>query len=233
MRKSGRIVIAGAVFLAAVTFTACSVTKQAPVEQSTINCAFLGASCANLTPGKDGQAKFRYFAPGVQWTQYHSVILDPVTYWAGEKDSLSSKDQQTITNYFHQELEKQLQTKFKVVTTPQPDAIRIQVAVVNADTATPILRSFSMIIPQAHVLATLKDLATGSFPFAGSAQAELKMTDSMTGAVLGEAVDRRVGGGAFRAGFQWQWGDAENAVDAWSKELVEKLSTWTSGTATP
>jgi hypothetical protein len=43
----------------------------------------------------------------------------------------------------------------------------------------------------------------------------------------------RIGGGSAATGFQWQWGDAENAIDKWCEMLTERLSSWTSGTATP
>ena len=88
-----------------------------------------------------------------------------------------------------------------------------------------------MIVPQARVLSSLKYLATGTFPFVGAAQAEAKVTDSVSGQVLGLFVDKRVGGGAFTTGFQWQWGDAENAINHWAELAANKLSAWTSGTA--
>ena len=43
-------------------------------------------------------------------------------------------------------------------------------------------------------------------------------------------VDKRIGGGSFTTGFQWQWGDAENAINHWAELLTTKLSGWTSGT---
>jgi hypothetical protein len=46
-------------------------------------------------------------------------------------------------------------------------------------------------------------------------------------------VDKRIGGGSFTTGFQWQWGDAENAVNAWAELATKRLSSWTSGTAAP
>ena len=58
----------------------------------------------------------------------------------------------------------------------------------------------------------------GKYPFSGGGQAAAKVTDSMTGEVLGAAVDRRTGGGAIQTAAQWQWGDAENAIKAWSRD---------------
>jgi hypothetical protein len=104
------------------------------------------------------------------------------------------------------------------------------VALVDADTATPVLRTISMIVPQARGLNTLKYLATGSYSFVGSAEAEMKAMDSVTHQVLVAAVDKRVGGGSLKTAAQWQWGDAENAMNAWAEQLATRLASWTSGT---
>jgi hypothetical protein len=50
------------------------------------------------------------------------------------------------------------------------------------------------------------------------------MTDSLTGQVLALAVDKQIGGNAFSTGFQWQWGDVENAIDHWAELIANKLS---------
>jgi hypothetical protein len=136
-----------------------------------------------------------------------------------------------LVNYFSQQLNKDLGQKFQLVTDPGPGVMKINVAIVDAEAATPVLRTISMLIPQAHMVANLKYLATGTFPFVGGAQAEAKVTDSVSGQILALAVDKRVGGGSFTTGFQWQWGDAENAVNHWSELAANRLSSWTSGAA--
>jgi hypothetical protein len=51
--------------------------------------------------------------------------------------------------------------------------------------------------------------------------------------MLAAVVDKRIGGGGIKASFQWQWGDAENAIDKWCELLSERLSDRTMGTAKP
>ena len=48
--------------------------------------------------------------------------------------------------------------------------------------------------------------------FVEPALAEAKLTDSHTGMLLGEWVDRQIGSGSVETAAQWQWGDAENAI---------------------
>ena len=45
-----------------------------------------------------------------------------------------------------------------------------------------------------------------SNPFVGGMQVEAKLTDARTGQVLGEWVDRQIGGESPQTAAQWQWG---------------------------
>lgn len=236
----------GALLTIVVLAAACATTQQVAVQPGSQSyCPFMGAAvCAKLVqtgePSRfssgspdSSRAFLRYVDGSAQWTQYNAVMLQPVTFWADDDSKVSVKDQHELTNFFYQALEKQLGAKYRMTDAPGPGVMRIQVALDDADSATPVLRTISMVIPQARALATLKFLATGTYPFVGSAQAEAKISDSQTGQVLVAAVDRRVGGGALGTAAQWQMGDAENAISAWSQQMADRLSSWTSGTAKP
>ena len=81
----------------------------------------------------------------------------------------------------------------------------LQVAISDAQSATPVLRSVTIVVPQARALGTLKYLATGTYPFVGVAQAEGGLFDGGTGMTLEAWVDTRVGGGNVSTAVQWQW----------------------------
>jgi len=208
----------------------CATTQQAPADQ--IKCSYLGSDCSKLTPGAEGQAALRFVNPAAPWMKYKKVMVQPVTFWGGDDTSVSPADQQMIVDYFQGALTETITKNFEVVTTPGEDVMKVQVAITDTKTATPGLRSISTIIPQARLIGSLKQLATGTYPFVGGAQAEVKITDSVSGVVLAEAVDRRIGTGAMRAGLQWQWGDAENAINAWAQQMDNKLTAWTTGKET-
>ena len=215
--------------LACLLLSACTTTQKVAVNQADVNCAFLANNCSLLTTGGKEQAGLRYVNPAAKWSQYNKIMIDPVTFWGGDSTKMSASDQQMLVNYFSQQLKAQLGEKFEIVNQPGPGVMKLDVALTDAEAATPVLRSVSMLIPQAHMLANLKYLATDSMPFVGAAQAEMKLTDSVSGRILAMAVDKRIGGGSFTTGFQWQWGDAENAVIAWTEMLKNRLSAWTSG----
>ncbi len=221
--------------LGLLLLSACATTQKAPIDtKSGLNCGLLGKDCSlRLVAGGKDQASMRYVNPSVQWTSYKQVMISPVTFWGGDTTQVSAADQQTLVNYFNQQLNEQMGKRFTIVQQPGPGVMKLDVAMTDAESATPVLRSISMIVPQAHLLSNLKYLATGTFPFVGGAQAEMRITDSVTGKVLAEALDKRIGGGAFRSGFQWQWGDAENAINTWCEMGAKRLAAWTSGAERP
>jgi hypothetical protein len=213
--------------------SACTTTQKAPIDQASMHCGLLGDVCGRLMPGGKDQASLRYISPSAQWTNYNKVMIEPVSFWGGASTSVSAADQQMLVNYFSQQLKEQFGKKFQIVDQAGPGVMKLTVAMTDAETATPVLRSISMIVPQAHMLSNLKYLATGTFPFVGGAQVEAKMTDSVSGDLLAAVADKRIGGGSFTTGFQLQWGDAENTIDKWCEMFSERLSSWTTGTATP
>jgi len=222
-----------AMALGVLLLSACTTTQKAPIEQASMSCGLLGDVCGKLTPGGKDQAGLRYINPSAQWTNYSKVKIEPVTFWGGDSTAVSATDQQVLVNYFSQQLKEQVGKKLEIVDSAGPGVLKLTVAMTDAETATPVLRSISMIIPQAHMLSNLKYLATGTFPFVGGAQVEAKITDSVSGDLLAAVADKRIGGGSFTTGFQWQWGDAENVIDKWCERTAERLSSWTSGQATP
>jgi uncharacterized protein DUF3313 len=196
-------------------------------------CAYLAPDvCSKLTPGTGDEVALRYVAPNVPWSQYTKVMVSPVTVWSGAKRKISAEDAQRLANYFYQALVQQIGTKFTIVDEPGPGVLKVQAAFTDAEAAVPVLRTVSMVIPQARALATLKYIATDSYPFVGAAQGELEVTDSRTGEVLAAAVDRRIGGGSLQTAAQWQWGDAQNVMDHWAQLAATRLANLRSGQPT-
>jgi uncharacterized protein DUF3313 len=77
-----------------------------------------------------------------------------------------------------------------------------------------------------------QSVATGHAAFAGSAEAAFKATDSTTGQLLAESVDKRIGGMAVTTAAQVQWGDAEAAMDYWSQRIAQRAVALGAGTPT-
>jgi len=223
--------LAGAAVLTSV-LSACAATSQGQValQQETPTgqtaptgaAQFLGSDASLLQPGAEGQAAFIYINPNVQWSNYKKILLKPVEFWDTPDSSVSPDNQKMLTSYFYNSLQKNLQQNFTIVDQPGPGVATFAVAIINAEAATPGLRSVSLVIPQARILNYAQSLATGHAAFAGSAEAAFKATDSVTGQLLAESVDKRIGGMAVAGAAQIQWGDAESAMDYWSQKIAQR-----------
>jgi hypothetical protein len=184
---------------------------------------FFGNDASLLQPGKEGQAAMVYINPNAQWSSYTKILLRPVECWDSSDSATPTKDQQMLVSYSYNHLKETLQKNFTMVDQPGQGVLVLYVAIINATGATPVLRSISVAVPQARILNGLQSLATGSYAFVGSAEAEMKAVDGSTGQFLAGAVDQRSGGMAVSSAAQWQWGDAENAINYWSERISTRL----------
>jgi hypothetical protein len=184
---------------------------------------FLGPDASKLAPGPEGGAALASINPDAQWSSYTKIKLMPVEFWAAADSKVSTADQAVLTEYFYNALQTNLSKSFTLVDQPGPGVMTLRVALMDARTAVPGLRTISVIVPQARVLNMAQSLATDSYAFVGSAEAEMKVTDSVTGTMLAEAVDQRAGGMGIKSAASFQWGDAQNAMDYWAQKISNRI----------
>ncbi|MGH7925153.1 MAG: DUF3313 domain-containing protein [Candidatus Binatus sp.] len=221
-----------AAFLCGVLMTGCSQTVESQpavlqqaegAQPAPAVAGFFGQDASLLQPGTGDQAAMSYLNPNAQWSQYQKIMLQPVEFWDDPSTKVSQSDQQMLGDYFYNQLKEDLSKNFTLVDQPGPGVLVLRVAIVNATTSTPGLRTVSVIVPQARVLNGIQSLATGSYAFAGSAEAEMKATDGATNQFLAGAIDKRAGGMAISQAAQWQWGDAKSAMDYWAQKITNRL----------
>jgi hypothetical protein len=187
---------------------------------------FLGSDYSLLQPGAPGsgqEAMLAYINPSVSWSSYNKIIIEPVTYWADSDSKLSSNEQQVLCDYFYNVLVTDFGKNFTIVNDPGPGVAKLTVALTDASSATPVLRTISVIVPQAHALNLIKAGLTGTYAFVGSATGEAKLTDSVSGQLLAAWADQRFGTAAVRNAGVWEWGDADHAMEYWANGLDKRL----------
>jgi Protein of unknown function (DUF3313) len=189
---------------------------------------FLGNDYSLLTPlaeGSDQQVMLRYTNAHVNWSNYNAIIITPVTFWAVDDSKVSPADQRTLCNYFDKVLVKDIGKNFAIVDQPGPGVAKLSAASTDATSAVPVLRTISLVSPQARVLSLIKMATTGTYPFVGSAQGAAKLTDSVSGQLLEAWADKRMGGASLKSVDVFWWGDAESAMDYWANRLDQRLVT--------
>jgi hypothetical protein len=211
--------------LLVAALVACTATKGLEVKRTAELQGFMGDAYPLLQKGKEGEADLRYVAQGVNWKQYNGTVLEPIQFWAGSDSKLPPDVQQMLTTYMYNKLREDLgKVGVNLVDLPGPGVMRAQIALTDVTSATPILRSVSLVIPQARVLNQAQELLTGTYGFSGSAEIALKVTDSRTGQLLAAAIDRRGGGGDISQAAQWKWGDAQAVIDHWSQMFAARIA---------
>jgi len=169
--------------------------------------------------GTDDKALYRYVNPKVDIKQYTMVLIDPVlVYKAGELDKDELENYQKLANNAFVFLSQELGKDYRIVKVPEPGALRVQMAIVDADSSKPVRNTLSTLIPVGMALSLVKYTATGKQAGVGEITVEMKITDANTGELLGAALDRRVGGKELSK--LWSgWHNADDALQYWSKRL--------------
>lgn len=201
------------------------VTGETPAPPP--NSPFLGKDYDLMQPpatGSDQKAELAYIDPNGNFASYNKIMIAPVTFWADDDSKVSAENQQTLCNYFDNVLKETFGKNFTLVNEPGPGVAKLSVALLDASAATPGLRTVSVVVPQAHVLNVIKYGLTGTYAFVGSATGQAKLTDSVSGVLLGAWEDKQFGTAAVRNAGVWQWGDADNAMNYWAKGLDQKLA---------
>jgi hypothetical protein len=200
----------------------CASTQSAPPQRYS---GFL-EDYSILTPreGSNGAA-LRFVKPGARLGRYEQLLIDPVVVYYGVGTGLHDipeQDLETLANHLYSALVRQLRADYPLVQRPGPDVLRIQVALTEAKPSDVALNTVSSALP-VRPISDLKQVATGTQAFVGTAGIEARIVDGVSGELLAAAVDRRQGGKRLED-TQGGWGDVLAAFDFWASQLRHVLA---------
>ena len=112
---------------------------------------------------------------------------------------------------------------------PLPGTIRIQMGIIDADHSKPVRNVLSSVMPIGIGVSLVKYAATGKPSAVGEITGEFKISDAMTGELLGAAIDKRVGGKDLK-GIVDTWHNADAALQYWAQRARYVLCTGRGGT---
>jgi len=175
---------------------------------------------ALLEKGTDDQALYRYVNPGVDFRSYTKVMIEPVlVYKQAELDKDQLENYQKLANNAFVFLNQELATQLTVVTMPEPGTLRLQLAIIDADSSKPVRNFLSSVMPIGIGLSLVKYAATGKQSGVGEITVELRVTDAVSGQLVAAAYDRRVGGKAAQ-GIWDTWYNADQSLQYWAKKCA-------------
>lgn len=181
-----------------------------------------------LHPGGKGHAALFSVNNEVSLSSYNKIMLDPVQIWTvpGSKLSAVPATQRTAAaTTFYSDLFTALKKRCKIAKTPEPGTMRLRFALVDAELPNPIVNTVATYTPYASTAYSLASYAFngGVGYFAGTATAEGYATDSVSGTLLWQVVDKRGGTTALVENTLDTWLDVHHAFETWSTQLVKAL----------
>ena len=202
---------------AALTFSGCGASHQA--RSMEIKDSLL-INPAILEKGTDDQALYRYANPKADVKSYSKIMIDPVLMSKStDLDASDTENYQKLVNNAYVFLNDELKKDYVIVRAPEPGALRIQLAIIAADSSKPVRNLLGTVFPIGVAISAVKYSATGKPSAVGEITAELKITDAATGELLAAAVDKRVGGMNIKG--TWDtWMTADDALHYWAKKVA-------------
>lgn len=178
-----------------------------------------------LEKGSGEQALYRYVNPKADIKKYTKIMVEPVLIEKqGELDAKERENYQKLANNAYIYLTRELKHDYHIIQAPEPGTLRVQMAIIDADSSKPVRNITSSIIPIGIGISLAKYGATGKQSGVGEITGEFKITDAVSGELLGAGLDRRVGGKNIEGVFD-TWNHADAALQYWAKRLRYVLCT--------
>ena len=205
-----------------LAFAGCAHSSQAGGYGKAEPSGFL-KDYSKLHPAKDEtEATLVYFLPDKdKFKTYTKVWLEPVEVWRGEKSDakdIDKEDADHVSQYLWSRVDKEMRKDYTMTREAGPDVMRVRIGITEAGKGIPVLDNLTAAYPMAMVLSKGKKYIGGTESFVGKASVEVEVTDSQTGELIAEGVDRR-GGGKYAWKALHRWEDFEQASDYWAKKF--------------
>lgn len=199
----------------------CAQTEQAKTVETS---GFLG-DYSILQPGKEGEALLVYKNPQADFSIYQAVYVEPAIVLMTKKSTVPQEELNRLAGDLRAKVIWKLKEEFLVVPKLVPGALRIELALTEAEPSDVGMDIVSTVIPPAGMVSGAKGLATGTRAFVGRASVEARLTDGNTRTLLMAAADRRVGGRSLDGSMD-SWDDVQEAFEYWADKLAQRLHEW-------
>ena len=172
-----------------------------------------------LEPGPPGGAKMRWFKPGVDFSKYHRLMLDPVAFFFAPDSEYKGMDPQELkglADAFKRRLVDTLKKGYPIVASPAPDVVRLRFAITDLRQRRPVLSGIAPDGLNGSGNKNRQKRAGHLWSGSGATAGELIVFDSMTQDVIAATKDKRTFG--LKEKFT-KWGSAEDAFQFWAERL--------------
>lgn len=168
----------------------------------------------NLKETEANRSMLSYISPNFEKGKYKKIIINDVVAKFSKKAKGSKIDQEKLnelTSFFKAEIIKALNADCNIIDKPGNDVAQIQIAITEIVPG----KLFSNIFPVS--VAVNSAIGRGK----GGASLEMKVVDSQTKILLGQATDNRKNRGYIES-FS-KFGNARGVMTYWSKLLKDRI----------
>jgi len=181
-----------------------------------------------LTSGGPGRPDLVYFKPGLNFANYNAILLDPVVIISDPTSPLSSastEQRYALVNTYYSELFAALSAHCTMQASPAPGTLRLDFALTDAKLSDGLVKTLATYTPYVSVAYKVGSVAFNDSvgTFSGTATSEAYATDSISGTLLWQGVDKRAGTTALIQNTTNNWLDVDNAMKAWSAQAAKRL----------
>lgn len=172
-----------------------------------------------LKPGPPGGAKMHWLKPGVDFSKYHRLMLDPVVFFFAPDSEYKGMDPQELKGLagaFKRRLVDTLKKDYPIIASPAPDVVRLRFAITDLRQSLQDLCGITADGPIGFGKKSRQKRAGHLWSGSGATAAELMVFDSMTQDVIMAAKDKRTFG--LKEKFT-KWGSAEDAFQFWAERI--------------
>ncbi len=163
---------------------------------------------SKLQPHPDIEGRHVYLNPNMNVGDYSKFIVDPVVLSlskTGKERGVDQEDLNEQVTFFHQQIVRNLEQGYRVVSSPGKGVARVRVAITDVEKTNPFL----------NIHPGTKLTGAGL----GSAGMEAEIVDSVTGQTIAAAIDNQKGSRlSLTAGLKW-FGHAQAVMENWAEDL--------------
>jgi putative nucleotidyltransferase with HDIG domain len=172
-----------------------------------------------LEPGPPRGAKMRWLKPGVDFSKYHRLMLDPVVFFFApdsEYKGMNPRELKELEDAFKRRLVDILKKAYPIVAAPAPDVARLRFAITDLRQSRPVLSGIAPNGTSGSGEKIRQERAGLLWSGAGATASELIVFDSMTQEVIAATKDKRTFG--LKEKFT-RWGSAEDTFQFWAERI--------------
>lgn len=185
-------------------------------------------SSSKLTANTDDNADrmpYRY-SPLVDWRKYDSIIIDPVKIYQGHDgqfDDMAQADRQLLANHMQEQFSKALSPRFKEVSAPAANTLRLKLPLTGADTTPQVVGTFTKFDLAGGPYNIVQSIRGGQGLMSGSVDYAVEIYDANSHDLLKAYVARQYPNAMNVSASIGSLSAAEVGIEKGAEELAELL----------